>query len=74
MARPWKTHVSEEKAKMQEQLLGEYDFIMLQDRNSDFDPKVIPEYKLDIPEIEGKIISMYAKGTSTRQISDLMQV
>ena len=41
-----------------------------QDRNSDFEPKVVPKHKRDISEIEGKIISMYAKGMSTRQISD----
>ena len=41
-----------------------------QDRNSDFDPKVVPKYSRDISAIEDKIISMYAKGMSTRQISD----
>lgn len=49
---------------------GEIPIKVPQDRNSDFDPKVVPKHKRDISEIEGKIISMYAKGMSTRQISD----
>lgn len=49
---------------------GEVPIKVPQDRNSDFEPKVVPKHKRDISEIEGKIISMYAKGMSTRQISD----
>ena len=52
---------------------GEIPIRVPQDRNSDFDPKVVPKHKRDISEIEGKIISMYAKGMSTRQISDQIQ-
>ena len=44
-----------------------------QDRNSDFEPKVVPKYQRDISEIEGKIVAMYARGMSTRQISDQVQ-
>lgn len=44
-----------------------------QDRNSDYDPKIVPKYSRDISEIDGKIISMYAKGMTTRQISDQIQ-
>ncbi len=44
-----------------------------QDRNSDFEPKVVPKYSRDISAIEGKIISMYAKGMSTRQISEQIE-
>jgi len=44
-----------------------------QDRNSDFEPKVVPKRKKDISNIEQKIISMYAKGLSTRQISDQIE-
>lgn len=43
-----------------------------QARNSDFEPVVVPKHKRDISEIEGKIISMYAKGMTTRQISDMV--
>ena len=52
---------------------GEVPIKVPQDRNSDFDPQVVPKHKRDISEIEGKIISMYAKGLSTRQISDQIQ-
>ncbi len=44
-----------------------------QDRNSDFEPKLVPKYSRDISAIEGKIISMYARGMSTRQISDQIE-
>ena len=40
-----------------------------QDRQSDFEPMVVGKYQHNITEIEGKIIRMYARGLSTRQIS-----
>jgi len=52
---------------------GEIPIQVPQDRNSDFEPKVVPKYQRDISEIEGKIIAMYARGMSTRQISDQVQ-
>lgn len=58
------------KPKTLKSSYGEVPIKVPQDRNSDFDPKVVPKHKRDISEIEGKIISMYAKGMSTRQISD----
>ncbi len=53
--------------------MGEIPIQVPQDRNSDFEPKVVPKYQRDISEIEGKIIAMYARGMSTRQISDQIQ-
>lgn len=50
--------------------MGEIPIRVPQDRNSDFEPKVVPKYRRDISQIEGKIIAMYARGMSTRQISD----
>ena len=41
-----------------------------QDRESTFKPRILPKRKKDISEIEDKIISMYAKGMTTRQISE----
>ncbi len=41
-----------------------------QDRKSDYDPKIVPKYGRDISEIDEKIIKMYARGMTTRQISD----
>ena len=49
---------------------GEIPIDVPQDRNGDFEPKIVPKHKKDISEIEQKIITMYAKGLSTRQISD----
>ena len=43
-----------------------------QDRNSTFDPKIIKKRQKDISDIDQKIISMYAKGMTTRQISDTL--
>lgn len=43
-----------------------------QDRNSTFDPQVVKKRQKDISEIDQKIISMYAKGMTTRQISDTL--
>jgi transposase-like protein len=52
---------------------GEIPIMVPQDRNSDFMPQVVPKYKKDISEIEGKIIGMYARGMSVRQISDQIE-
>ena len=52
---------------------GEIPISVPQDRNSEFEPKIVPKRKKDISSIEGKIISMYAKGMSTRQISDQIE-
>ena len=46
-----------------------------QDRKSTFEPKVVKKRQKDISEIDQKIISMYAKGMTTRQISEtLMEI
>lgn len=44
-----------------------------QDRNSSFDPKIVPKRKKDISGIEDKMISMYAKGMITTQISEMIE-
>jgi len=43
-----------------------------QDRKSTFEPKVVKKRQKDISDIDKKIISMYAKGMTTRQISDTL--
>ena len=46
-----------------------------QDRKSTFEPRVVKKRQKDISEIDQKIISMYAKGMTTRQISEtLMEI
>lgn len=58
------------KTKRLKSSMGEIPRPVPQDRNSDFEPQIVPKYSRDISEIEGKIISMYARGFSVRQISD----
>ena len=43
-----------------------------QDRKSTFEPKVVKKRQKDISGIDQKIIAMYAKGMTTRQISDTL--
>ena len=40
------------------------------DRNGSFDPKIMAKYQKSTGELESKIIAMYARGLSTRDISD----
>jgi putative transposase len=47
---------------------GEIDIAVPHDRNSEFDPVIIKKYERTIGPIEDKIISMYAKGMTTRDI------
>ena len=49
---------------------GEIEIDVPQDRDSTFEPKVVGKRKKDISGIDDKIIAMYAKGLSTRQISE----
>ena len=46
---------------------------MPQDRQSSFEPQVLPKRKKDISAIDDKIIAMYAKGMTTRQISETIE-
>ena len=43
-----------------------------QDRKSTFEPQIVKKRQKDISDIDQKIISMYAKGMTTRQISDTL--
>ena len=58
------------KPKTLKSTMGELEIEVPQDRNSDFEPKVVPKHKRDISEIEQKIINMYARGLTTREISE----
>ena len=57
------------KPKTLRSSLGEIPIQVPQDRNSDFEPKVVPKYHKDISEIEDKIIAMYARGMTVSQVS-----
>ena len=52
---------------------GEFDIDVPQDRQSTFEPKIVQKRQKDISAIDDKIISMYAKGMTTRQISDTIE-
>ena len=52
---------------------GEMDIEVPQERNSSFEPKVVKKRQKDIEGIDDKIIAMYAKGLTTRQISDQIE-
>jgi len=53
--------------------MGELEIEVPQDRNSEFEPKIVPKYKRDISELEQKIINMYARGLTTREISEQIE-
>ena len=52
---------------------GEFEIDIPRDRNGEFEPKLIPKYQRDISGIEEKVISLYARGMSTRDIHDQLQ-
>ena len=52
---------------------GEIDFETPRDRNGEFDPKIVPKNVRDVSGIEDKIISLYARGLTTREINEQIQ-
>lgn len=52
---------------------GEFEIDVPQDRNSTFEPQVVRKRQKDISDIDSKIISMYARGLTTRQISEQIE-
>lgn len=58
------------KSKMVRSKYGQLEIDVPQDREGSFDPQIVKKRQKDISQIEEKIISMYAKGLSTRQISE----
>ena len=52
---------------------GELTVDVPRDRDGEFEPKLIPKYQRDISGIEEKVISLYARGMSTRDIHDQIQ-
>ena len=60
------------KKKQVNSSYGSMEIGVPQDRKSTFEPKVVKKRQKDISDIDRKIISMYAKGMTTRQISETM--
>ena len=52
---------------------GEIDLSVPRDRNSLYEPKIVPKRQKDISGIEETIISMYAKGMTTTDIQKHME-
>ena len=52
---------------------GEFEVDVPKDRNGTFEPQIVKNRQKDISGINDKIISMYDKGLTTRQISEHME-
>lgn len=50
--------------------LGEIELDVPHDRNGEFEPQIVPKHANDLSAIEDKVISMYGKGMSQRDISE----
>ncbi len=61
------------KSKRINSSYGSMDIQVPQDRHSTFQPQIVKKRQKDISDIDQKIISMYAKGMTTRQISDTLE-
>lgn len=54
--------------------LGPVDINIPRDRNGDFEPKIVPKHQRNVNGIEDKILSLYAIGMTTRDISEQIKV
>lgn len=50
--------------------LGPIELNIPRDRKGEFEPKIVPKHKRDVSGIEEKVISLYARGLSTRDIHE----
>lgn len=61
------------KTKAVRSKYGEFSVDVPQDRESTFEPTIVKKRQKDISGIDDKIIAMYAKGLTTRQISEQIE-
>ena len=61
------------KSKTVRSKYGEFQVDVPQDRQSSFEPQILPKRQKDISSIDDKIISMYAKGMTTGDIESHMR-
>ena len=61
------------KSKTVRSKYGEFQVDVPQDRQSSFEPQVLPKRQKDISSIDVKIFALYAKGMTTRQISEMIE-
>ena len=52
---------------------GEFEFETPRDRNGEFEPQIVPKNTRDVSGIEDKIISLYGRGLTTREINEQIQ-
>lgn len=52
---------------------GEVKIQVPRDRKGEFEPKIVPKYQRDVSGIEEKVIALYARGMSTRDIGEQIQ-
>jgi len=52
---------------------GEVEIDIPRDRNGEFEPQIVQKHQRNITGIEDQVISLYARGMSTRDIHDQMQ-
>jgi len=53
--------------------MGDLEIQTPRDRDGSFDPKIIPKRSKDVSGIEDKVLAMYAKGMSQRDIADTIE-
>ena len=53
--------------------MGEVAISSPRDRDGSFEPQVVPKRTKDVSAIEGKVLSMYARGMSQRDISSTIE-
>ena len=63
----------EQQKKNLKSEFGEFEFETPRDRNGEFEPKIVPKNTRDVSGIEEKIISLYARGLTTREINEQIQ-
>lgn len=51
---------------------GEAEILVPRDRKGSYEPKIVPKYGSNTNELEEKILGLYAKGVSTRDIQDTL--
>jgi transposase-like protein len=52
---------------------GEIDIVVPRDRDGSFEPQLIQKRQKDVSAIEGKVLAMYARGMSQRDISSTIE-
>lgn len=51
---------------------GELELEVPRDRSSEFEPQIVPKRQSVLEDLEGKIIALYSKGMTTRDIQDIL--